>query len=237
MANILCTDLFEQSAYLIRSLLRGMGHAVSIAVTREDCEEKLSTGLFDLMFVDYTTVVEDNLNVARFAAEQLPGMPVIGLTSGDSVPRLKAVTLESRLERPIRGQRLRDAVGVALAKYFRNSQRRAVARVHTKLPVGFSCAGIRFDGSTIDISPRGVAIDTSSAGLDGKQIEKIENSVGSDNVSASLTITPGVVLELKGHLAFVERHRAPLGRTIGVAFNELDAKTIEQLQGLEKQAA
>ena len=54
MANVLITDLFEESAYLIRSLLRGVGHAVSIAITRADAEAKLSTGLFDVLVMDYT---------------------------------------------------------------------------------------------------------------------------------------------------------------------------------------
>lgn len=237
MANVLITDLFEESAYLVRSLLRGVGHAVSIAVTREDAEAKLSTGLFDLLLMDYGSVVEDNLAVARFANDMLPGLPVVALTRPDYERRLEGVQLAGKFHRPIRGRDVKDAVQTALVNMFRQSARRAGQRVHVELPVELEVAGVSLKSRTIDLSQRGVAIDATDAKLAPEQLEALENEVGKTSARASLIVEDGKVIQLTARLAFVERHRSLSGRTIGLAFEALDEESEVALSSLYAQAA
>jgi len=237
MANVLITDLFEESAYLVRSLLRGVGHAVSIAVTREDAEAKLSTGLFDLLVMDYGSIVDDNLAVGRFANEMLPGFPVVALTRPGYERRLEGVQLAGKFHRPIRGRDVKDAVQTALVNMFRQSARRTGQRVHVALPVELEVAGVSLKSRTIDLSQRGVAIDATDARLAPEQLEALENEVGKSSARASLVVEEGKVIQLTARLAFVERHRSLSGRTIGLAFEALDEESEVALSNLYAQAA
>ena len=237
MANVLITDLFEESAYLVRSLLRGVGHAVSIAISREDAEAKLSTGLFDVLVMDYGTVVDDNLAVGQFANELLPGLPVVALTRPEYERRLKSVEITSRFHRPIRGRNVKEAVQAALVNMYRQSQRRVAPRVHVDLPIELEVAGVSLKSKTIDLSSRGVAIDATDIKLAPEQLEAIENEVGKTSAKASLVVQEGKVLQLTARLAFVERHRSLAGRTIGLAFDGLDEESETAISGLYAQAA
>jgi CheY-like chemotaxis protein len=237
MANILITDLFEESAYLVRSILRGVGHAVSIAITREDAEAKLATGLFDTLVVDYCTVVADNLAVGRFANEMLPGMPVVALTRPELEGKLSALAITSRFGRPIRGQRVKDALSQAMNALHKLAARRAVPRLHAALPVEIECDGVKFTSATIDLSARGMAIDATEVKLTPVEIETLESHVRGGVVRAKLTVEPGRISELAGRVAFVERHRSLSGRTVGVCFEKLDEQTEVALNVLTRQAA
>jgi len=237
MANVLITDLFEESAYLVRSLLRGIGHAVSIAITREDAEAKLSTGLFDVLVMDYGTIIEENLAVARFCNDVLPGLPVVALTRPEGDKRLKDIQLAGRFHRPIRGRGVKEAVQQALAGLFRQTQRRAAPRVHVDLPIELNVGGVSLRSKTIDLSNRGVAIDATDVKLDAGQLEALENEVGKFGAQANLTLNEGRVIKLTARLAFVERHRSLSGRTIGLAFDKLDEESEIALAGLYAQAA
>lgn len=237
MANVLITDLFEESAYLIRSLLRGVGHAVSIAITRADAEAKLSTGLFDVLVMDYGSIVDDNLAVGKFANDVLPGMPVVALTRPDYERRLEGIQLAGKFHRPIRGRGVKEVVQTALTNMYRQSVRRAAPRVHVDLPVELEIAGFNMKTKTIDLSTRGVAIDATDLKLAPGQLEAIENEVGKVGAKASLAVEGGKVIHLTARLAFVERHRSLSGRTIGLAFDALDEESEVALAGLYPQAA
>lgn len=237
MANVLITDLFEESAYLVRSLLRGVGHAVSIAVTRTDAEAKLSTGLFDILVMDYGTIVDENLAIGKYANDMLPGMPVVALTRPDYERRLEGIQLAGKFNRPIRGRGVKEVVQTALTNMYRQTARRAAPRVHLDLPVEFEIAGVNMKSKTIDLSTRGVAIDATDIKLAPGQLESIENEVGKTGATASLMVQDGKVIKLTARLAFVERHRSLSGRTIGLAFDALDEESEVALAALYPQAA
>ena len=237
MANILITDLYEESAYLVRSILRGVGHAVSIAITREDAESKLATGLFDTLVVDYCTVVAENLAVGRFANEMLPGMPLVALTRPELESKLASLAITSRFGRPIRGQRVKDAMALAMNALQKMAARRAGPRLHAALPVELVCDGVRFSSATIDLSARGMAVDATEVKLTPVEFETLEGHVRGGIVRAKLTVEPGRIIELAGRVAFVERHRSLSGRTVGVCFDKMDEQTEIALGLLTRQAA
>lgn len=237
MANVLITDLFEESAYLMRSLLRGAGHAVSIAITRQDAEAKLSTGLFDVLVMDYGAVVDDNLAVGHFANEVLPGLPVIALTRSGNDSRISDVQITARFERPIRGRIVTETVNSALSELFRQATRRAVPRIHVDLPIELECGDVHIRSRTIDLSSRGVAVDATEIKLTAQQFESLESSVGRAKARAELTIAEGRIIHLSAKLAFVERHRSLAGRTIGLCFENLDEQSEVALNGLYAKAA
>jgi CheY-like chemotaxis protein len=237
MANILITDLFEESAYLLRSLLRGRGHAVSIAVTRRDAEAKLSTGLFDLLFMDFGTVVGDNRAVAEYAAALLPGLPILALAGPAGMQRLQGLPLAGTLARPIRGRDLEALVRDALERMMADGGRRAVRRVHVALPISVELAGVRLLSRTIDLSDRGVAVDATQAPLGAAQLELLECGAGTIRGRAELTVGQGRVIELAARLAFLDQRRSLAGRTLGLVFEDLDAAHARELQALYAAAA
>ncbi|MCC6465943.1 MAG: hypothetical protein IT463_11440 [Planctomycetes bacterium] len=235
MANILITDIAEESAYLVRSILRGFGHAVSISIARADAEAKLATGLFDLLVMDFGTVAPDNVAVVRFANEMLPGLPVVALTRPEQEKQLKGLQITGRFQRPVRGRQVKDVVTAALAAGAVN--RRGANRLHADLPISLNLAGVSFASRTIDLSSRGVAVDTTDVKLSPEQMEAIEGAVGASGAQAELTLAEGKVLRLNARLAFVERHRSLSGRTIGLAFEALDVETEVALAGMQRMAA
>jgi CheY-like chemotaxis protein len=237
MANILITDLFEESAYLLRSLLRGAGHAISIAVTRRDAEAKLSTGLFDVLVMDYGTVVRDNLAVGRYANTELPGLPVIALEPSQPDDRLADLELAGTFERPIRGSDVRELLGEVLNDLYSQSARRAVARIPLVLPVELELEGVRIASRTVDLSSRGVAVDAGSIKLKPAELDALRKAVGRGGANAALTLGEGKVIRLSARVAFIERTRPQAGRTIGLAFEALDEETEIALSSLYQQAA
>lgn len=237
MANVLITDLFEESAYLVRSLLRSNGHAVSIAITEKDAKAKLSTGLFDVLAMDFCTVVDDNYSVAEFANNELPDMPVVALTNDQNMEKLSALTIDGTFARPIRGRIINDVVTAALNTVWAKSGRRGVERVHAALPISINIGGIKVASTTIDLSSRGVAIDTTNVKWKPDELEVVEDCVGSGKATAELTIAEGKIIQLTGRLAFVERHRSFSGRTIGLAFENLSEETEVAIRDLYKEAA
>lgn len=237
MANVLITDLFEESAYLVRSLLRGVGHAVSIAITREDAEAKLSTGLFDILIMDFGSIVDDNIAVGQFANDVLPGLPVVALTRPDYERRLEGLQLAGKYHRPIRGRQVKEVVENALTRLYRESKRRVEPRVHVDLPIELDVGGISLRSKTIDLSRRGVAVDATDVKLKPEQLQTLEDWVGKDGARAHLQVKEGKVIELSARLAFVERHRSLSGRTIGLAFDALDEESEVAIGELYPQAA
>ncbi|MCF6228034.1 MAG: PilZ domain-containing protein [Planctomycetes bacterium] len=237
MANVLITDLFEESAYLVRSLLRSNGHAVSIAITEKDAKAKLSTGLFDVLAMDFCTVVDGNMSVAQYANDELPDLPVVALTNDNNVDKLSALTISGTFSRPIRGRHVNEAITSALNTVWARSGRRTVERIHTSLPISIVVGGVKVSSTTIDLSSRGVAVDTTNIKWKPDELEAVEDAVGSGDATAELTLGEGKIIKLSGKLAFVERHRSFSGRTIGLAFDNLDEETEIAIKDLYKEAA
>ncbi|MHC4841909.1 MAG: PilZ domain-containing protein [Planctomycetota bacterium] len=237
MANVLITDLFEESAYLVRSLLRSNGHAVSIAITEQDAKAKLSTGLFDVLAMDFCTVVDENLRVAEFANSELPDLPVVTLTNGHNDSKLKKLSVAGNFRRPIRGRVVNEVIASAINSVWAKSGRRTVERIHTALPISLEVGGVKVSSTTIDLSSRGVAVDTTNVKWKPDELEAVEDSIGDGEATAELTLGEGRVIQLSGRLAFVERHRSFSGRTIGLAFENLDEETEVAIRDLYKDAA
>jgi hypothetical protein len=87
------------------------------------------------------------------------------------------------------------------------------------------------------LSSRGVAIDATEVKLSPDQLEAIENAVGQTCATANLTIQEGQIIQLRGRIAFVERHRTLSGRTIGLAFEGLDEQSEVAIASLYRAAA
>lgn len=225
MANILITDLLEESAYLLRSLLRGRGFAVSIAINPGEARAKLETGLFDTLVIDLCEPSEANLAIAAYANTLLPGLPVVALTREEEQAKIKGIELFGKIFRPIKGARVNDVVSRAAAHAQSLGTRRKNNRLEVDIPLSFEVAGERFDARVTDLSERGFAIDGPDELLTDERLNRISAFVGKDGVKATLMPAKGQKFEAQGRIAFVDRYRRYTGKMIGVIFNDLAADT------------
>jgi len=220
MANVLICDMLEASAYLIRSLLRGRGHAVSIATSAAEAAAKLETGLFDTLVVDLYTVDEAAKAVVAHAQDLLPGLPVVGLTAEGSEAVISGLGLFARFGRPIRGADVNRTVDRAVAHALGLGVRRSSARIEVDLPVTVEVGDDKIEARLSDLSKRGFAID---AGSDATLLTSTAATLLDGSSRLRVTFAPKGAgnFTVTGRVAFVDRSRKAGNRMIGVVFETL----------------
>ncbi len=220
MANVLICDLFEASAYLVRSLLRGRGHAVSIATSAAEAAAKLETGLFDTLVVDLYTADDAAKAVVSHAQDLLPGLPVVGLTAEGNDSSLGGLGLFARFGRPIKGADVNRTVDRAVAHALGLGARRSSPRIDVDLPVTVELEDGKLEARLSDLSKRGFAID---AGADANLLTSTAGTLLDGSNKLRVTFSPKGVgaFTVTGRVAFVDRSRKAGNRMIGVVFETL----------------
>ena len=237
MANILIADLMEASAYLIRSLLRGRGHAVSIAISVAEAQAKLETGLFDTLVLDLCEVSKENLSIAQFANDLLPGLPIVALTYREEEDRIEGIDIFGKIYRPIQGARVNSVCEQAIKHALNLGTRRESNRVSVNFPVTFKFAGKKYDARTTDISTKGFAIDAANEDFSDKQLESFTSKMSEEEVDVIWSPRKGMSLKSKGRIAFVDRYRRHEGKMIGIVFEDMGEDTKEYVDCLLTKAA
>ncbi|MGE0434857.1 MAG: PilZ domain-containing protein [Planctomycetota bacterium] len=158
MTNVLIADLFEESAWLLRAILRGRRDKVSVATRAEDALDLLETGMYDLLLVDLTTPVPDSLAIVQYARKILPGMPIVAVTNpSGAIPPLPGVV--ALIRRPIDGPRVKQALAMAAAHLDRAwINRRSKPRSRVDVPIMLRFGDWQVPGRTFDMSEGGAAV-------------------------------------------------------------------------------
>ncbi|MCK6440860.1 MAG: response regulator [Planctomycetes bacterium] len=234
MANILIADLLEASAYLIRSLLRGRGHAVSIAVSAEEARAKLETGLFDTLVVDLCEVSKENLSIAQFANDMLPGMPVVALTYKEEESEIRGIDIFGKIYRPIQGARVNAVVEQAIKHALNLGVRRTSPRISVDFPLNIEFGGKRFTARATDISDKGFAIDAEGETFTDDTLEAFAKKMSTERVQVDFMPRKGESYHASGRIAFVDKYRRYTGKMIGVMFEDVPAETRGYVDSLLK---
>jgi hypothetical protein len=232
MANVLIVDLLEASAYLVRSLLRGRGHAASIAVSTAEAHAKLETGLFDTLVADLSDANAETLAIVNYANDLLPGLPVVGLVRPETEGGITGVDLFGKFSRPIRGADVNKAVDRAIQHALGLGTRRKTPRIEVDFPLTVEWEGSKLTARVSDISPRGFAIDAGSDAADLTAAPKLELLMGGGRINARMQPQKHPGFSVTGRVAFVDRGRKSGGRMIGVVFENIEAGGSEYLNAL-----
>jgi len=232
MANVLIVDLLEASAYLIRSLLRGRGHAASIAVSTAEAHAKLETGLFDTVVADLSDASDESLAIVQYANDLLPGMPVVGLVRAETESKIVGVDIFGKFHRPIRGTEVNKAVDRAVQHALGLGIRRKTPRIDVDFPLTIEIEGNSIAARVSDISPRGFAIDAGSEASEITAFGGLELLAGGGRIRAKMQPQKSPSFDISGRVAFIDRGRRSGGRMIGVVFESIEGAGNEYLTSL-----
>jgi CheY-like chemotaxis protein len=222
MANVLIIDLLEESAYLLRSLLRGRGHSVSIAVSEEEGRAKLETGLFDTVVVDLCDPSEKSIGISQYANDLLPGMPLVALARHDSESGINGPEIFAKIYRPVKGTDVNRVCERAVAHALSLGVRRKSARVAVDVPLTIEFAGEKYATRMTDVSDRGFAIDADVEAFSLTNLEKMSSLMATERLTATIRPSKELSVRAQGRIAFIDRGRRSGGRMIGVVFESLD---------------
>ena len=221
MANILIVDLLEESAYLLRSLLRGRGHAVSIAIAAAEAQAKLETGLFDTLVMDLCEVNKERIAIGRFANDTLPGLPLVALTTQKEEAKIEGIELFGKLYRPIQGARVNDVCDRAVRHALSLGARRTNSRISVDIPMTLQIGDISFNARATDLSARGFAIDADGEAFSDERLDQLVGMSSKERIKAVWNPKGGERCEATGRIAFVDRYRRYTGKMIGVVFEQV----------------
>lgn len=225
MANVLIVDVREESAYLVRSLLRGRGHASSIAISEAEARAKLETGLFDTLFIDLCDPTTATLGIAAYANELLPGLPVVALCHEKTEGKISGIQLFAKAFRPIRGFEITQNVDRAIANALNLGARRKCPRIDVSVPLEVSIGGDSFSARISDLSDRGFAIDADDDVMTQERLDAIVERMRDESLIGTAKLGRKETLDITGRIAFVDRARAHTGKMIGVVFENVNDET------------
>lgn len=225
MANVLITDLLEESGYLLRSLLRGRGHAASIAITAPEANAKLETGLFDTLFIDLCEPTAEKLAIVQYANDLLPGMPCVALTTEAAEEKISGVEIFGKVYRPIRGSNINETTERAIQYALNLGKRRNLPRVDVDFPIELEIAGDSFTARATDISPKGIALDGSSEVFTKDRIIHLLENMEKESLSLNMKPRKKENYSAKGRIAFLDSERRYHGKMIGVIFEDVQEDT------------
>ncbi len=233
MANILVIDLLEESAYLLRSLIRAKGHAVSIAISEAESVAKLETGLFDVVVADLCEPTETNLGLCMHANNLLPGLPIVALTHEQEQDKIKGIEIFSKILRPIRGAQVNKAVEDA-AQYAANlGARRQSNRIEVNIPLHVRIGGESVRARVTDLSQKGFALDAhDKKDPDLESLNRLNEIAPKEVLDVEMQPSKGEKYKLRGRVAFVDPNRRFSGKMIGVVFEELEEETRHYIKTL-----
>lgn len=225
MANVLIVDLLESSAYLVRSLLRGRGHAASIAVCDAEARAKLETGLFDTLVADLCDPSPESLAIVQYANDLLPGMPVVALTRAETEAKIVGVEVFGKFARPIKGTEVNRSVDRAVQHALGLGARRKSPRIDVDYALTVEFGDRKVAARMSDLSPRGFAIDAGSEAAEITSGEGLSGLLNGGQLRAVIQPPKSGKYEVSGRVAFVERGRKNGGRMIGVVFESMGEGT------------
>ncbi|MCB1518522.1 MAG: response regulator transcription factor [Hyphomicrobiaceae bacterium] len=206
--HILVVDDDLEIRRLLGRYLSEQGFRVSTAGSRQECNERLATGQFDIVILDVLLPDGSGLDICRYIRRQFPDLPVILVTAlKEDVDRIIGLEIgaDDYLGKPFNPREL-------LARI------RAVIRRTSRTPVEVrpASAVFRFSGLTVNIAERSV-MDSYGAtiALTGAEFELLRVFLE----------RPGRVLSREQLLDLTQHREAgPFERSIDVLVSRLRRK-------------
>lgn len=217
MATILIADLFDRSAFVLRAMLRGRRHQVSIATSTTAAFDRLETGLFDLLVVDWSGDGNEPAAVVEYGQQILSGLATIVLAGDrpEKIPPAIAETAAAVLTGPLDGAQLKQALAMAISR--RDTamvqNRRLAERRLVSMSVSVSQGDLIVPCRTFNLSIGGAAL---APMLGPEQMAAVTAAWGlerRDRFFASVPVQIG--FQLREHPGFADGFTVP-GRIVSV---------------------
>jgi CheY-like chemotaxis protein len=240
MTNILVVDTREECGSLVKGVLMGHTYGVSLSDSYDEAQQKLETGLFDLICLN-----EDNNSPGfiKEAVHLIPDLPIITIGE-DEKPVSEATKIFKVLTRPVNLIRLTAAVREAVR--FLNNQMHKTAHQGVLLPVEVGVNKTVLKCLMTEVGLKGALMQSDPAtDSTGKQFSEFfrpyTGSRQRDNPPAELTtailVKNAEPLRLKPRVAFIERRVDEFINRVGLSFATLKSEEQTLLEKLIAQAA
>lgn len=221
MGNVLVLDTSNVTSHLIRAILKGRGHGVSISSSFKDAIQKIETGLFDAMFFDVPQYSEEAEGFLNRLSEILPGFPIILV--GTSLPNKDKFF--ANVERPLRMRSIINAAAQAISHINSLKDRRKFLRRGVDVTVEVSSNSETLACKAVNMSLGGVQVVSWS--------NEITHMIGFDNffqrecdkVLSTTLFMPSEPLQLKTRVAYLEKNPIEIITSAGLSFPDLPDET------------
>lgn len=231
MTNILVVDTREECGSLIKGVLMGHTYGVSLSDSYDEAQQKLDTGLFDLICLN-----EDNNSPGfiKEAVNLIPDLPIITIGE-DEKPASEATKIFKVLTRPVNLIRLTAAVREAVR--FLNNQMHKTAHQGVLLPVEVGVNKTVLKCLMTEVGLKGALMQSDPAtDSTGKQFSEFFRKPPAELTTAIL-VKNAEPLRLKPRVAFIERRLDEVVRRVGLSFATLKSEEQTLLEKLIAQAA
>ena len=240
MTNILVIDTREECGSLVKGVLMSHTYGVSLSDSYDEAQQKLDTGLFDLICLN-----EDN-NSPGFIKEAIhliPDLPIITIGENEK-PISEATKIFKVLTRPVNLIRLTAAVREAVR--FLDNQMHKTAHQGVLLPVEVGVNKTVLKCLMTEVGPKGALMQSDPATDEsGKQFSEFFRKVATasregkppSDLTTAILVKDSEPLRLKPRVAFIERRVDEVVRRVGLSFATLKSEEQTLLEKLIAQAA
>ncbi|MBI3267889.1 MAG: PilZ domain-containing protein [Planctomycetes bacterium] len=230
MLNVLVLDPAQCSSFLIRSILLGAGHAVSVSPDGRDASRKMATGLFDVALVDFAGEPAACAEFVHGTNVLLPELPVIALYREDEPPKLDGLQIYLTVNKPVRVTRVTEALRRA-ATYLNAPRAFIPGRCAVQFPVEVLWGLDALPCRVSSISDRGMlleAADRDFAHL--RSFDHFFDTLSGESIDAKVRLGDDEQIPVGGKVAFLERTPDSRVRRVGVVFTEVQSTDVNLLR-------
>ncbi|MCD4656777.1 MAG: PilZ domain-containing protein [Planctomycetes bacterium] len=225
MANILIADLRGKSAYFLKAFYKGSGHKVIIASDVNRAKMLIETGVFDVLVVDLTVADVEILSVVNHAQCLILVMPIIAVTSKESIDKAVKSKIFSQIARPISTEQIRKTLADALDFISMTCvNKRREKRAEVSIPVLMRIDNMPIPAHGRDLSENGILIEVqaNSRVLMGQTIP-------------ALIQLPDESLEVTGTVSFIKSEND--NKIIGLKFVSKKTVRFKRIGGFLNKAS
>ncbi len=231
MINVLVVDREQCSCYLVKSILLGCRHGVSIAPSLEEAHAKIATGLFDVVFIDVGDGTGEEREFIRKVNLDMPHLPVV-MVCREDVPLLEGCRIDATVRKPIRVVKVNEAArhaGAMVEKACAEARRRTARRLQVRVQ---AVGGPALECTMSGLSVSGVLLECGGAEVtDARAFQEFFSSLDRRPVVIDIPVEGKPGLRLTGRRAFAETTPDQKIRQVGLSIWPANEE-IGDLQGL-----
>ena len=236
--NVLIFDALQCSAFLVKSILLGQNHRVSITSDLGDACRRVETGLFDMILFDAAAPGDDLVRLVDRVHDLIPDAPIVALRGEEAAAPWRSHRIFAELVKPVRIGKVLDVARQAQA-YLALAENRKWSRREVHFPVEvMGVAHPQITCRASNISMGGILLESSGseyAVLHG--FHDFFDQERSHPLMIAFRVNGEEVVELQSRVAFSEFTSDRLIRHVGMSFSNVPDTVREKIKAVMETAA
>lgn len=236
--NVLIFDALQCSAFLVKSILLGQHHRVSIASDAQDACRRVETGLFDMVLFDAAAPSADLVKLVEHVHGLIPDAPIVALRSEEGAAPWRSHRIFAELVKPVRIGKVLDVARQAQA-YLALAENRKWARQEVHFPVevrGVDHPQLVCRASNLSLG--GILVE--SAGTEYQVMHQFHDFFDLERMHPlriAFRVSDTETIELQSHVAFSEFTSDRIIRHVGMSFSNVDENVRAKIRAAMEAAA